>query len=372
CAATASPSCRPAPGDRPDELLATARHRPGRGRLRAAPQPGPDRGGRRTGHRPGLRAHAAAGAGAAGRGIHQAALPDGVPADPAGDRPARAPRPEGARAGLDPAPARGHRRPPADRLPRRAPDRLGAGPDQPGRTSADGAPAAGADGRGRRGSAPRAAAGRQPRAPEGAVGGDRQRRPVLRRGPLHRLRRRAADAGLLCRTRHRAGAAAHRAVGDSDRVVRLPHPRLAAGAARPAPAARGRGHRRTRRRRGARPGRGQMIDLQWIYWLVGGYLLWSALRAVRDRSNPRRLANGLFWGLVAATMLAADRMPAAVVGGIVVALACLAGFGGLGRGRCDEGTPAAREASARRLGNRLFFPALLIPLVAVLVAVPLA
>jgi len=115
-----------------------------------------------------------------------------------------------------------------------------------------------------------------------------------------------------------------------------------------------------------------MIDLQWIYWLVGGYLLWSALRAVRDRSNPRRLANGLFWGLVAATMLAADRMPAAVVGGIVVALACLAGFGGLGRGRCDEGTPAAREASARRLGNRLFFPALLIPLVAVLVAVPLA
>lgn len=115
-----------------------------------------------------------------------------------------------------------------------------------------------------------------------------------------------------------------------------------------------------------------MIDLQWIYWLVGGYLLWSALRAVRDRSNPRRLANGLFWGLVAATMLAADRMPAAVVGGIVVALACLAGFGGLGRGRCDEGTPATREASARRLGNRLFFPALLIPLVAVLVAVPLA
>ena len=115
-----------------------------------------------------------------------------------------------------------------------------------------------------------------------------------------------------------------------------------------------------------------MIDLQWIYWLVGGYLLWSALRAVRDRSNPRRLANGLFWGLVAATMLAAERMPAAVVGGIVVALACLAGFGGLGRGQCDEGTPAAREASAQRLGNRLFFPALLIPLVAVLVAVPLA
>lgn len=114
-----------------------------------------------------------------------------------------------------------------------------------------------------------------------------------------------------------------------------------------------------------------MIDLQWIYWLVGGYLLWTALRAARDRGNPRRYANALFWGLVALTMLAAERMPPAVVGGIVVVLACLAALG-LGRGRCDEGTPAGREASARRLGNRLFIPALLIPVVAVLVAVPFA
>ena len=45
-----------------------------------------------------------------------------------------------------------------------------------------------------------------------------------------------------------------------------------------------------------------MIDLQWIYWLVGAYLAWSALRALRDRSNPRRLANGLFWGLLALAM----------------------------------------------------------------------
>ena len=115
-----------------------------------------------------------------------------------------------------------------------------------------------------------------------------------------------------------------------------------------------------------------MIDLQWIYWLVGAYLAWSALRALRDRSNPRRLANGLFWGLLALAMLAAERMPPVLVGGIVVVLACLAGFGGLGRGQCDEGTADAREAEARRLGNRLFVPALLIPLVAVLVAVPFA
>src|SRR5690606_2691220 len=40
--------------------------------------------------------------------------------------------------------------------------------------------------------------------------------------------------------------------------------------------------------------------------------------------------------------------------------------------RTYGGPPAARGASARRLGNRLFIPALLIPVVAVLVAVPFA
>ena len=109
-----------------------------------------------------------------------------------------------------------------------------------------------------------------------------------------------------------------------------------------------------------------MISLQWIYWLAGGYLAWVAINALRDRANPRRLANGSFWGLLALALLAAERLLPAVVGIIVIALACLAGFGGLGRGRVDEGTPGERHVYATRLGNRLFVPALLIPLVAVL------
>src|SRR5690606_4059933 len=371
CAPKASPSSPPPRGCRLDELLAPGRHRAGRDRFRPAPQPRPDRCGGGAGDGPGRRQDAGAGAGTAGRVVHQAALPDGVPADPAGDRPARAARTLGARAGLDHAPALRDRRAPADSLPRRPASRLRAGPDQPGRPSADGASAAVADGRSGRRGASRPLARGQPRAPEGAVRGHRQRRPVLRRGHLHRLRRGLADAGLLRRARHRARTAAHRAVGHPDGDLRLRHPRRAPGATGPAPAARSGGHRRACSHASRCRGQGAMIDLQWIYWLVGGYLLWTALRAARDRGNPRRYANALFWGLVALTMLAAERMPPAVVGAIVVVLACLAASG-LGRGHCDEGTPAAREASARRLGNRLFIPALLIPVVAVLVAVPFA
>jgi uncharacterized membrane protein len=67
--------------------------------------------------------------------------------------------------------------------------------------------------------------------------------------------------------------------------------------------------------------------------------------------------------------LAADCLPAAAVGVVVLALACLAGFGGLGRGRYAETGEAEKRAEAARLGNRLFWPALLIPGVCVLLAV---
>ncbi len=114
-----------------------------------------------------------------------------------------------------------------------------------------------------------------------------------------------------------------------------------------------------------------MITLQGIYWLAGAYLLAVALLGLRDRHNPRRVTTGLFWALLGAMFLAADRLPPVAVGLVVVALACLAGMGGLGRGRYDEPSPEAKQAEAARLGNRLFWPALLIPGVCVLFAVVL-
>ena len=112
-----------------------------------------------------------------------------------------------------------------------------------------------------------------------------------------------------------------------------------------------------------------MITLQWIYWLTGGYLLCVTWLGLRDRGNRRRYTTAAFWGLLGAMFLAADRLPAALVGVVVVALACLAGFGGLSKGRYQETGSAEKHAEAARLGNRLFWPALLIPGVTVLFAV---
>jgi uncharacterized membrane protein len=114
-----------------------------------------------------------------------------------------------------------------------------------------------------------------------------------------------------------------------------------------------------------------VITLQVIYWLAGLYLLCVAALGLRDRGNPRRMTTALFWALLGAMFLAADRLAPAAVGIVVIALASLAGFGGLGRGRYAGSSAAERHAEAARLGNRLFLPALLIPGVCVLFAVAL-
>ncbi|WP_459613434.1 5-oxoproline transporter, DUF979 family subunit, partial [Enterobacter kobei] len=54
------------------------------------------------------------------------------------------------------------------------------------------------------------------------------------------------------------------------------------------------------------------------------------------------------------------------VGVAVVILALIAGFGGVKLGSYHQRTPQQREESASRLGNRLFFPALAIPVVTVI------
>jgi uncharacterized membrane protein len=112
-----------------------------------------------------------------------------------------------------------------------------------------------------------------------------------------------------------------------------------------------------------------MITLQWVYWLAGAWFLAVSLSGLRDRGNPRRFTTALFWGLLAAMFLFGERVPPAIVGLVVVALALLAGLGGLRRGTYEDSTAEQKRDEAARLGNRLFWPALLVPAVTLLFAV---
>jgi uncharacterized membrane protein len=106
-----------------------------------------------------------------------------------------------------------------------------------------------------------------------------------------------------------------------------------------------------------------MIGLDQLY-VVGG-LFFAAMAGLSgfDASNPKRLGNAAFWGLLAVCFLFGSHLSDLINGLLVLALALLAGFGCLGRAAPSATTLEDRRASAERFGARLFLPALLIPVV---------
>ena len=106
-----------------------------------------------------------------------------------------------------------------------------------------------------------------------------------------------------------------------------------------------------------------MIKLSAVYVLAGLLFAGFAAFSAFDQANTKRLGNTAFWGLVSMSFLAGDRLGDLGNGLVVLALSGLAGFGRLGRGHPATTSPEQRAASAQRYGNRLFAPALILPLV---------
>lgn len=106
-----------------------------------------------------------------------------------------------------------------------------------------------------------------------------------------------------------------------------------------------------------------MIKLEHFYIVLGLMLVVAAVMSVRDRANPKRYSTGLFWALYAVVYLGGDYMAPAVAGAIMVAMALIAGFGGVSLGSYGLLTKEERSASAQRLGHKLFIPAMTIPVV---------
>jgi len=105
--------------------------------------------------------------------------------------------------------------------------------------------------------------------------------------------------------------------------------------------------------------------LDGLYGLLGVMFAAAAAFNLRDRSNPKRYKRALFWGLYAVSFLIGTWLPPFVMGCFAIAMACTAGLGGLGKAGAPEATEAERRERSARFGNRLFIPALLIPLVTV-------
>jgi len=108
-----------------------------------------------------------------------------------------------------------------------------------------------------------------------------------------------------------------------------------------------------------------MITLSAIYILMGLMTAGVAIVSGRDRTNPRRFNNAAFWGLYSITFLVGSLLPDIANGVIVLLMVLVAGIGKLGPAPGETNTREEREASARKWGNRLFIPALAIPVITI-------
>ena len=115
-----------------------------------------------------------------------------------------------------------------------------------------------------------------------------------------------------------------------------------------------------------------MIGVDFVYALAGLMFAGLAVLSARDGSNPRRWGNAAFWALFATSFLVGSFIGDLANGCLITAMVLIAGFGGLGRGEPVTTTLQEREASSARLGNRLFIPALTIPVVTLFGALVLA
>jgi uncharacterized membrane protein len=109
-----------------------------------------------------------------------------------------------------------------------------------------------------------------------------------------------------------------------------------------------------------------ILSITYLYWLVGIVLALVAGMVVLDKTHPKRFFAGTFWGLAALIFLVGDKLPPALVGAFVVAMAVIAGCGLVTGGKPKVLSAEARTQSAKRLGNKLFLPALTIPAVTVI------
>ena len=117
-----------------------------------------------------------------------------------------------------------------------------------------------------------------------------------------------------------------------------------------------------------------MLRIEYVYWLCGALLL----AASGFDLAARRYAPAAFWAIVAGCFFAADAveaaakagnsLPAQLAGASVIALGLIAGSGALTRRAVTDEDNERRRASAERLRNWLFAPALAIPLVTLLLA----
>jgi uncharacterized membrane protein len=107
-----------------------------------------------------------------------------------------------------------------------------------------------------------------------------------------------------------------------------------------------------------------MIGVEFVYVLMGALMAGVAIVNALDKpAGAKRFNNAAFWGIYALTFVASPHLPNFVNGLLVIAMVLVVAIGKLRGAPPESATREERDASARKFGNKLFIPALTIPVV---------
>ncbi|WP_322804779.1 DUF979 domain-containing protein [Vibrio alfacsensis] len=108
--------------------------------------------------------------------------------------------------------------------------------------------------------------------------------------------------------------------------------------------------------------------LEYVYQATGLLLLAFSLQTFLDKNNPKRVGTGLFWLIYGITFIFGAMLPHWVTGAMVLALTALAAGGFMGTGNYGTTTDEERKETASVLKNKLFIPAIVVPVGTVLIS----
>lgn len=123
-----------------------------------------------------------------------------------------------------------------------------------------------------------------------------------------------------------------------------------------------------------------LLSINNIYLLIGFIVMFLVVKTLQDKAHPKRLTTALFWFLFGSVFIFGDASIALIgerntylwIGINVVIIALLAGMNMVSMGNYDMPCERAKTEDANRFGNKLFVPAVLIPIVTVICTIILS
>ena len=108
--------------------------------------------------------------------------------------------------------------------------------------------------------------------------------------------------------------------------------------------------------------------LEIFYCLVGMMMILSALLTFNDKEHEKRIGTTLFWTTLGLIFIFGSILPDIVMGAMLLLIGYLSLFKQVRTGKLNLPDPKFSLAEAQKLGNKVFYPPLIIALLALVIA----